>query len=843
MNELQSLEDVYNKKIFRIPDYQRGYAWGEKQLVDFWDDLVSLDGNRLHYTGVLSIKAVPEDKWTSWNDEKWLIEKRSYKPYSIVDGQQRLTTSSIFIQCLIEAIRDLPENKGIEEDEIYLGSYHLKEIKEKFIVVSQPPIHAIKTYKFGYEVDNPSFEFLRHKIYNEPDAGSVDETFYTLNLENAKSFFKENIATVLEQSGPNILEEIYVKATQKFMFNVYEIDDDFDVFVAFETMNNRGKKLSDLELLKNRLIYLTSLYPDAEVNQDDRLAIRSNINQAWREIYFQLGRNKLQPLNDDDFLRAHWIMYFKYSRKKGNDYIRFLLDEYFSPKHVLEKIETTVDSLTQIYEINDEDTEDEDHQESAPTEPSVMLTSKLSIKEINDYVLSLKSAAKHWYNSFNPENNPDLSFGESSALDRLNRIGIGYFRPLVVSTFACNSMNEDGRLTLLSGIERFIFIAFRLSRAMSNYRSSVYYGITREVYNNRKSAHDVLHLIEEDLKWTHKEDGHFKSSYFKDYIYRKFQSGGNGFYGWNGLRYFLYEYEEELMKQRNQPKLSWKHFVKSTKDKVSIEHIYPQTANAECWQEDFSHLDISQKKYYNGSLGNLLPLSASINSSLQNDCFIKKKEAKLDTRGNIIRNGYANGSYSEQEVSALDKWGPIEIENRGLKLLAFMERRWEIDLGNKEEKLDLLHLTQNPTDTVVLKQEPSSHVDGNDYSDDYHFKKTEESLVSIYQNIRSRILKLDNTSIRRTKTYISFLVYGKTICYIDFQKKALRFEILRGYESNDGKRSDGFFTLSDFDKSIEVSSWAQNENEKGYSYRLKITDERNLDQLESIIKQKYDSLI
>ena len=91
-----------------------------------------------------------------------------------------------------------------------------------------------------------------------------------------------------------------------------------------------------------------------------------------------------------------------------------------------------------------------------------MLTSKLStFKEINDYVLSLKSAAKHWYNSFG--NNPDLSFGESSALDRLNRIGIGYFRPLVVSTFACNSMNEDGRLSLLSGIERFILIAFRLS--------------------------------------------------------------------------------------------------------------------------------------------------------------------------------------------------------------------------------------------------------------------------------------------------------------------------------------------------------------------------------------------
>lgn len=43
------------------------------------------------------------------------------------------------------------------------------------------------------------------------------------------------------------------------MFNIHEIEDDYDVFVAFETMNNRGKKLTNLELLKNRLIYLTTL--------------------------------------------------------------------------------------------------------------------------------------------------------------------------------------------------------------------------------------------------------------------------------------------------------------------------------------------------------------------------------------------------------------------------------------------------------------------------------------------------------------------------------------------------------------------------------------------------------
>ena len=56
MNELVSLSDLFNQKIFRIPDYQRGYAWKKQQLDDFWDDLNNLNGERTHYTGMLSLK-------------------------------------------------------------------------------------------------------------------------------------------------------------------------------------------------------------------------------------------------------------------------------------------------------------------------------------------------------------------------------------------------------------------------------------------------------------------------------------------------------------------------------------------------------------------------------------------------------------------------------------------------------------------------------------------------------------------------------------------------------------------------------------------------------------------
>jgi uncharacterized protein with ParB-like and HNH nuclease domain len=130
--------------------------------------------------------------------------------------------------------------------------------------------------------------------------------------------------------------------THHFLFNEYIIEDEFDVFVAFETMNNRGKKLSDLELLKNRLIYLTTLFDGLVVDEADRKSLRDHINESWKEVYSQLGRNKSGPLNDDDFLRAIWISYFQYSRKTGRDYAKFLLDEKFTTRSVHKSVERTV---------------------------------------------------------------------------------------------------------------------------------------------------------------------------------------------------------------------------------------------------------------------------------------------------------------------------------------------------------------------------------------------------------------------------------------------------------------------------------------------------------------------
>lgn len=696
MQELESLQRIFKDKIFKIPDYQRGYAWTTRQLKDFWEDVVNLPVDRYHYTGLLSLKIVDKKIYGNWNDEKWLIEDRDYTGFHIVDGQQRLTTFVIFIQAISEFVKGLDDNEDKPEDQIYLGSFSLKDIKESYLVVNRPPQFIIRSYKFGYETDNPSFRFLRHRIFQEPDSGTIQETFYTLNLENAKRFFSENLSAHYEEYGLAEIETLFKKVTQNLMFNVYEIGDDFDVFVAFETMNNRGKRLSNLELLKNRLIYLSTLYDPKELKKDERNALRKKINDAWKEVYYQLGRNKSHPLNDDDFLVAHWIMYFQYTREKGDDYIKFLLERQFTPQNIYAKTEVKLSTIQEFEEIKEDITEQEEVDETNGSQEEITLQSKLRPKEIETYVNSLKSAAVHWYNTYHPLNNQDLSKEEGIWLDRLNRIGMVYFRPLITSSFLREDITSHDRVKLFTAIERFIFVTFRLSRAFSTYRNSEFYRAARLLRNGEVSIEQIISDLNERMGYcfyTYDDDVnmYFDYTFFQKYIEKKFKNGG-GFYSWNGLRYFLYEYELELVNLRGNPKIDWTPFIKGEKDKVSIEHIYPQTPTDKCWKEAFKGIKPTEKTFLQGSLGNLVPLSRSINSSLQNDCFKDKKTAKYNEQNKKIRQGYNDGSHSEIEVASYDIWTPDTIKERGINLLKFMERRWGLKFENEEAMLDLLFL-------------------------------------------------------------------------------------------------------------------------------------------------------
>ena len=633
-SKLQSLSEIFNNRIFRIPDFQRGYSWEERQLDDFWEDLQNLHPNKIHYIGLLTVEPINNSDIQNvekWKDDLWLL-KKGMTAYYVIDGQQRLTTLIILLH---EILRTFSEDEGIN-----FGSK--SEWTERFLYRSFNQIY--KSFVFGYEKDNPSDEFFKTRILEQESsaADKYPETLYTANLMFAKEYFAKKLKNLSRERK----EEIFDKAVNKLKFNYYEIDDSLDIYVTFETMNNRGKDLSHLELLKNRLIYLSTLLHESD---DTKSRLRKDINETWKTVYEYLGKNKENPLDDDVFLFNHWIMYYTYDRSQSDVYADFLLKRKFTAKNVLNGL--------------------------------------LTINDIKDYIDSLAKCVKKWYYIYNIEQS-DYSERIKEQIQKLDRVGMGAFPPMIMAVFTKES-REDLIWDFLDACERFNFLVFAISHRSSNTQNSNIYRMTREYYMGDT---DIVTITANIDFLTDGEDenyyrGWFDLERFRNHIKELFlKNDKDGFYSWNGLRYFLYEYELFLQNNAN-TKVRWEDFSKRSKEDT-IEHIFPQSATSEYWKEHFGHLKPSEKRLYLNSLGNLLLLSRSKNSKLQNFDFERKKCLKNKDGKDI---GYYNGSYSEIEVSKQTEWTPEQTKERGLLMLQFMEDRWKFRFSdwdiNKEDIL------------------------------------------------------------------------------------------------------------------------------------------------------------
>lgn len=403
MSELKTLKSLFGERIYTIPDYQRGYIWDTQQLAEFWEDLLNIE-DMPHYMGVLSIK------------------ENENNMFEVIDGQQRLTTCIILIETLIEFAEN--NNFVMTNNKIIFSEYEsdsTENIKSKFLYENNIATNKRK-YKFKYICDEDSSLYFNHIILKEPDAPELQKTLYTNKLENAKLFFTERLKELYEKDNEDGIKNVYNKLVNKLKFNEFIIEKDFDINVAFESINNRGKRLSTLELLKNRLLFLTTLLSN---NNKDINDTKSAIVKAWAEIYKQLGKNKdNKELLDDDFLKTHWIFYWGYSRQKGNDFAEFLLKKQFVRKKVYETLKFS--DLTTESDYSESDDEDTNNSEINPD--------NLTLSVINNYVKSLESFACYWVDSFFPKTASRYKDKEDivDLLDKFNRINAGaHFRPLI----------------------------------------------------------------------------------------------------------------------------------------------------------------------------------------------------------------------------------------------------------------------------------------------------------------------------------------------------------------------------------------------------------------------------
>lgn len=653
--ELFTVSRIFTEALYRIPDYQRGYSWKNDQLKDFWLDIEQIRGDGKHYTGVLTLETVPEEKWSKWDDDRWIIKSRRYCPYYVVDGQQRLTTVIILLQAILEAASTAQ-----------LNYTPLTDIRRKYIFDSKQE-EASRSYIFGYEKDNPSYEFLKKKIFiEESDVHLPDEeTIYTKNLISAKHFFAEKLKSVSNQA----LETIYTKVTQQLVFNVYEISSDIDVFVTFETMNNRGKPLSTLELLKNRLIFLSTKIPVTDGNGEK---LRRTINEAWKSTYHYLGKNDERPLGDDEFLRTHLSYYYIKNLSKVaddpedddgrslrkfiisiEDFNRFLLNELFTPKRL---------NL---------------HTEKRDEFPA------LTREFIYEYSQNLKTSIETYFKLSTPSQS-SFSDTEKIALERIGRLK-GFTPSNLLLAVYRQETSSTKRIQFLEQLERYFFCHSLGFRGPYQYsRRTQAPSFFPSYINGKMPLDEIITLLENQTNELFKEKP--LPELLHDWV-----KDGAGYYGWRSIKFFLYEYELHLQSKTksHREKLNWSEFCREDfeEDFETIEHIYPQKARDRYWTERFSKFPSAQKRLLRNSIGNLLPLSRPRNSSLGNKSFPEKLGDEAS------KTGYRYGCYSENDVALQTEWSADQILNRGVALLNFLEQRWKLSIGDRNNKIRALGLS------------------------------------------------------------------------------------------------------------------------------------------------------
>jgi uncharacterized protein with ParB-like and HNH nuclease domain len=649
--ELFTVSKIFTESLYRIPDYQRGYSWGLDQLKDFWLDLEQLQDDSKHYIGVLTLEEVPEEKWGKWEDDSWIIKSRHFKPYYVVDGQQRLTTIVILIEALLE--RDSP---------LYYNYTELKDIRRKYIFDSKPE-ESSRSYIFGYEKDNPSYEYLKTKIFLERSEvhHPYEETIYTKNLLSAKEFFVEKITKMSDEEA-NVL---FTKATQQFVFNAYEISSDIDVFVTFETMNNRGKPLTTLELLKNRLIFLSTKLPTMDGTEN---RLRRVINDAWKTAYHFLGKNEKYVIEDDDFLKTFLAYYYFVNIEKIPDqddeetnkkrfkfvnmmeeFSRFLLNELFTQKRIAQDQDNRLPEISRDLLFNFSD--------------------------------QLKESVELYY-KLNTPNDSGYTVAEKIKLEQLCRLR-NYGPSYILFSIYKIETNVEKRIKILEVMERSNFIYSLSGRNYSRKNRKKYgYDFTMLYSSGSMTSDKLIHEYRQMIDEALKENN--LAELLCDWV-----RNGNGYYGWKFIRYFLFEYEMYLkgISKTDRDKIDWIVFNNENYDDdyQTIEHIYPQNARDKYWTDRFSIYNQNQKKILRNSLGNLLALSKPKNSSLSNKPFVEKRDT--------LTTGYRYGSYSENEVSACQEWTPNEILERGLKMLDFLELHWKLTIGDKKKKIEALGLS------------------------------------------------------------------------------------------------------------------------------------------------------
>ena len=316
-NTIYSLEELFSISAFRIPQYQRAYSWEEDpQLEVFLEDLrqqvatQKKSPTKQYFLGTFLL-----------HEEEGADGK---KVVNIVDGQQRITTSVIFIATALTLHTT---------DKISFTHEKPKVLRRRFVYDEEEECQKFHTIL----EDDP---FFQSAILGFSEAKCEQDSPSSRRMKEAADFFTNNIAAEEWEAL------IYALKTAKVM--VYAVDNPEDATQIFELQNDRGKQLTNLEALKSFLMH--TIYLHSNKNADVRLeAIQTQFAKIFRTIE-AITDWKRTP-DEDQLLANHCTAFLSWSEKEYNDPKRLVKAtiKAMKGKKVLAWIEDFVSSLVESY--------------------------------------------------------------------------------------------------------------------------------------------------------------------------------------------------------------------------------------------------------------------------------------------------------------------------------------------------------------------------------------------------------------------------------------------------------------------------------------------------------------
>lgn len=249
-------------KIYDIPRYQREYTWNQRDWANLYDDITQNDAG--YFLGSFIVVNGTVDC------------KRDTIHYEVIDGQQRLTTLSLFLAAVYARIM---EHKDSIDDDMMLDDIRplrnrliLKSDKSKTRVIPQVQNHNLEDYLWilkehiGLDavMQKPKFLGLRKmsKAFNY---------FYDRLGEDVEGRDGIECVRCLLDICRLVCSAVVVQIT---------VDSHADAYTLFASLNNRGVPLSAVDLIKNMLLGKVAGVDDEQLDY---------YFERWQEVLHNLG--------------------------------------------------------------------------------------------------------------------------------------------------------------------------------------------------------------------------------------------------------------------------------------------------------------------------------------------------------------------------------------------------------------------------------------------------------------------------------------------------------------------------------------------------------------------------